>query len=69
VDNKCLQQANGFKCIGCEIYYGNEKLFLKVSTFAQIMGILNNTFNPLTPKLNPSAQRRLARCFIGDFAS
>jgi hypothetical protein len=25
--------------------------------------------NPLTPKLNPSAQRCLARFFTGDFAS
>jgi hypothetical protein len=27
------------------------------------------TFNPLTPELNPSAQRCLARFFTGDFAS
>jgi hypothetical protein len=26
-------------------------------------------FNPLTPKLNPSAQRCLTRCSTGDFAS
>jgi hypothetical protein len=26
-------------------------------------------FNPLTPELNPSAQRYLTRFFIGDFAS
>jgi hypothetical protein len=25
--------------------------------------------NPLTPELNPSAQRRLTRFFTGDFAS
>jgi hypothetical protein len=27
------------------------------------------TINPLMPELNPSAQRCLTRCFIGDFAS
>jgi hypothetical protein len=27
------------------------------------------TFNPLTPELNPSAQRCLTRFFTGDFAS
>jgi hypothetical protein len=26
-------------------------------------------FNPLTPELNPSAQRCLTRFFTGDFAS
>jgi hypothetical protein len=26
-------------------------------------------FNPLTPELNPSVQRRLTRFFTGDFAS
>jgi hypothetical protein len=26
------------------------------------------TINPLTPELNPSAQRCLPRCFTGDFA-
>jgi hypothetical protein len=30
---------------------------------------LFNLFNPLTPELNPSAQRCLTRYFIGDFAS
>jgi hypothetical protein len=27
------------------------------------------SINPLTPELNPSAQRRLTRFFTGDFAS
>jgi hypothetical protein len=27
------------------------------------------SFNPLTPELNPSAQRCLTRFFTGDFAS
>jgi hypothetical protein len=29
----------------------------------------NNNNNPLTPELNPSAQRCLTRFFTGDFAS
>jgi hypothetical protein len=40
------------------------------------LGNINNisvaceiTFNPLTPELNPSAQRRLMKFFSGDFAS
>jgi hypothetical protein len=28
-----------------------------------------STFNPLTPELNPAAQRCLKRTFTGDFAS
>jgi hypothetical protein len=30
---------------------------------------LAHTFNPLTPELNPSAQRCVIRFFTGDFAS
>jgi hypothetical protein len=30
---------------------------------------VNLIVNPLTPKLNPSAQRCLTRIFSGDFAS
>jgi hypothetical protein len=30
---------------------------------------VNSQINPLTPELNPSAQRCLARSFTGDFAS
>ena len=25
VDNKCLQQVNNFKCLGCKIAYENKK--------------------------------------------
>jgi hypothetical protein len=36
----------------------------------QITELLNSqTINPLTPELNPSAQRCLTRFFTGDFAS
>jgi hypothetical protein len=31
--------------------------------------LLLDEFNPLTPEINPSAQRCLARNFTGDFAS
>jgi hypothetical protein len=30
--------------------------------------VMKNSFNPLMPELNLSAQRCLARLFIGDFA-
>jgi hypothetical protein len=39
---------------------------LKVAKFSQ--GFPNH-INPLTPELNPSAQRCLTRFFTGDFAS
>jgi hypothetical protein len=29
VENKCLQQVRNFKYLGCEISYGNEKIFNK----------------------------------------
>jgi hypothetical protein len=46
VDNKCLQVKN-FKYLVCEISYDNQKDFQqKVAKFAQILGILNNTFEP-----------------------
>jgi hypothetical protein len=32
-------------------------------------GCLRHRINPLTPELNPSAQRCLAKFFTGDFAS
>jgi hypothetical protein len=32
-------------------------------------GVNPNAFNPLTPELNPSAQRCLTRYFTGEFAS
>jgi hypothetical protein len=41
VDNKCLQKVKNFKYLGCEISHENLK---KVSKFASILGILNNTF-------------------------
>ena len=47
VDNKCLQQVNSFKCLGCETFYENKKDFQqKVTKFSEILGILNNTFKP-----------------------
>jgi hypothetical protein len=46
-DNKYLQQAKNFKYLGCEISYEYEKDFQQeVAKFAQILGILNNTFKP-----------------------
>jgi hypothetical protein len=39
------------------------------SYFSVEKGYFHDTFNPLTPELNPSAQRCLTRIFTGDFAS
>jgi hypothetical protein len=51
VDNKCLQQVMNFKYLGCEISYGNEKdIQQKPAQFAQILGILKNTFIPTLVK-------------------
>jgi hypothetical protein len=45
--NKCLQQGKNFKYLGCEIYYENGKdIQQKLAKFAQILGILHNTFKP-----------------------
>jgi hypothetical protein len=45
------------------IYYLSYcKLFISVYQY-------KNPINPLTPELNPSAQRCLTRLFTGDFAS
>jgi hypothetical protein len=40
----------------------------KVSLAASVYGP-QLVFNPLTPELNPSAQRCLTRFFTGDFSS
>jgi hypothetical protein len=48
VDNKCSQQVKDFKFLGYEIYYENKKdIQQKLAKFAQIFGILNNTFKQL----------------------
>jgi hypothetical protein len=45
VDKKYLQQVKNFKYLSCEIAYGSEKdIQQKVAKFAQVLGILNNTF-------------------------
>ena len=45
--NKCLQPKKSFKYLICEICYENKKdIQQKVAKFAQILGILNNTFKP-----------------------
>jgi len=47
VDNKCLHEVKNFKYLGCEISYGNEKdIQQKISTYAEIQGILHNSFKP-----------------------
>jgi hypothetical protein len=47
VDNKCLQKTRNFKYLYCEISCGTERNNKqKLSKFAQIMEILNNTFKP-----------------------
>jgi hypothetical protein len=35
----------------------------------ELRGLHRGKFNPLTPELNPSAQRWLTRIFTGDFTS
>jgi hypothetical protein len=54
VDNKCLQEERNFKNLCCEISYGNVKYVQQELTkFAQILGILNNNFQPnLVQKLS-----------------
>jgi len=47
VDNKCLQQVKNFKFPSCEISSENEgDIQQKLAKFAQILGILNNTYKP-----------------------
>jgi hypothetical protein len=47
VDNKWLQQVKKYKYLSCGISCENEKDFQqKVGKFAQILGIVNNTFKP-----------------------
>jgi hypothetical protein len=49
----------------CSLSTNVEKLFFEFSPGPDsFLGII-----PLTPELNPSAQRCLTRCFTGDFAS
>jgi hypothetical protein len=43
--------------------------FLQCSRFLCHLVLLSTTFNPLTPRLNPSSQRCLTRFFNGDFVS
>jgi len=35
-----------FKYLGCETAYEHEKMLKNIAKFAQILGILNNTFKP-----------------------
>jgi hypothetical protein len=47
VNNKCLQQVNNFRYLGCDFFYQNEKdIQQKLEKTAQILGILNNTLQP-----------------------
>jgi hypothetical protein len=49
--DKCLQRVKNFKYLGCEISCGNEKdIHQKPAQFAQILGIINNTFKPTLVK-------------------
>ena len=42
-----ITSKKNVKCLGCEISYENEKdIQQTVTKFAQILGILNNTFKP-----------------------
>jgi alanine-alpha-ketoisovalerate/valine-pyruvate aminotransferase len=47
VDNKCLQKVRNLKYFGCGFSYGNGRdIQQRLSKFAQILRILNNTFKP-----------------------
>ena len=47
MDKKCLLHVNNFKYLGCEISHENGKYVQqKQAKFAQILGIVNNTFKP-----------------------
>jgi hypothetical protein len=52
---------------GKTLISGGEGVSRKLCSF-KILGF-HIGINPLTPELNPSAQRRLTRFFTGDFAS
>ena len=54
LDNKCLQQENNFKNLGCEISCENEDdIEQKLAKFVQILEILNNDLKPnLVKKLS-----------------
>jgi hypothetical protein len=41
-----FKKVKNFKYLDCEISYENEKDFQQKAKFAQILGILNNTFKP-----------------------
>ena len=47
VYNKWSQKVKNFKYLGCEISYEDGKRYsIKLAKFAQMFGILNNTFKP-----------------------
>ena len=49
VDNKCLQQVQNFKYLGCDISCESKKkkkYSTEIAKFAQILRILNSTFKP-----------------------
>jgi hypothetical protein len=64
VDNKCLQQANYFKYLSCEICYENEKdIQQEVGKFAQILGIRNNIFkNTSGPEIFKNKSMQCTGC-------
>jgi cupin superfamily acireductone dioxygenase involved in methionine salvage len=42
-----FKQVKNFKCLSCEVSYGNEKdIQQKITKFAPILGIGSNTFKP-----------------------
>jgi hypothetical protein len=47
----------------------NKDVRMRISRREIVNENFGDSINPLTPELNPSAQRFLARFFIGDFAS
>jgi hypothetical protein len=50
-------------------YNKTQQIILIVAVEGCFIPYILVTINPLTPELNPSAQRCLTRFFIGDFAS
>jgi hypothetical protein len=62
--------CNTFNFTSTTSMYNDERIFLCVMRVSGLKkNICSALFNPLTPELNPSAQRCLKRFFTGDFAS
>ena len=63
VDNKYLQQVQLFDFLGCIISYEDEKdIQQELENFAQLLGILNNTFKPTLDQKSSRIKTNNALC-------